>query len=146
MRHPYIREGSLPRYQRIHDAALRDGVCAVARAEALTPERIRQIVTRSRHHVARQQTQSDARMQYQDTIREAPICDVLQLSARIEHALLTAGIRTIGDLIVHTPDELVRHVRHLGRKSLKALMTALGTLRLSLRERPTTPEGSPPKA
>lgn len=145
MRSPFISADSLPRYKRIHDAALRDGVSAVARAEALTPARIRQIVARYRHHVARQQEQANARTQYQDNVREAPVGNVLQLSARMERALLTAGIRTIGDLIVHTPDELVRHVRDLGRKSLTALVIALGTLRLSLRKRSTTPDGSPSK-
>ncbi len=143
MRSPFISARSLPRYQRIHGAALRDGVSAVAQAEGLTPNRIRQIVTRYRQHVARQQEQTTARRQYQDNIREAPVGDVLELSARIERALLTAGIRTIGDLILHSPDDLLRHVRNLGRKSLRALVAALGPLGLSLRKRSATPRRTP---
>jgi DNA-directed RNA polymerase alpha subunit len=139
----FIDARSLPRYQRIYAAALRDGVSAVAQAEGLTPNRIRQIVTRYRHHVARQQEQANARRQYQDNIREAPVGDVLELSARIERALLTAGIRTIGDLILHSPDDLLRHVRNLGRKSLRALVAALGPLGLSLRKRSATPRRTP---
>ncbi len=142
MSYPYINGRALPRYKRIHDTALRDGVSAVARAEGLTPKRVHQIVARYRQHAARQQKQSDTRVQYQDNIREAPIGGVLQLSARIERALLTAGIQTIGDLIVHTPDDLVRHVRGLGRKSLKAVLTELAAFSPSLRKRSATPKGS----
>ncbi len=65
----------------------------------------------------------------------------LELSVRSENCLLRAGIRTVGELIQKTPEELLK-IRNLGKKSLNEIQEKLGRLGLSLKEedKKTTPK------
>ena len=59
-----------------------------------------------------------------------PIRD-LELSIRSENCLLRAGIRTIGDLIQYSRDDLLK-IRNLGKISLKEIEEKLQAFGLSL--------------
>lgn len=59
-----------------------------------------------------------------DPLLSRPIRD-LELSVRSENCLLRAGIRTIGDLIQYTREDLLK-IRNLGKISLKEIEEKLG--------------------
>ena len=65
-----------------------------------------------------------------DPLLSRPIRD-LELSVRSENCLLRAGIRTIGDLIQYTREDLLK-IRNLGKISLKEIEEKLGAFDLTL--------------
>ncbi|HOJ82381.1 MAG TPA: DNA-directed RNA polymerase subunit alpha [Acetomicrobium flavidum] len=66
----------------------------------------------------------------EDPLLARPIRD-LELSIRSENCLLRAGIRTIGDLIQYSRDDLLK-IRNLGKISLKEIEEKLQAFGLSL--------------
>jgi DNA-directed RNA polymerase subunit alpha len=66
----------------------------------------------------------------EDPILSRPIRD-LELSIRSENCLLRAGVRTIGDLVQYTRDDLLK-IRNLGKISLKEIEEKLDIFGLSL--------------
>lgn len=68
----------------------------------------------------------------EDNLLSLPIKE-LELSVRSENCLLRAGIKTVGELIQKTPEELLK-IRNLGKKSLIEIQEKLQKLGLSLKE------------
>lgn len=83
---------------------------------------------------------SDKESKLQETVENSllslPIKE-LELSVRSENCLLRAGIKTVGDLVQRTPEELLK-IRNLGRKSLSEIQDKLSKLGLTLREEKKT--------
>ncbi|KUK14073.1 MAG: DNA-directed RNA polymerase subunit alpha [Synergistetes bacterium] len=68
----------------------------------------------------------------EDTLFSLPIKE-LELSVRSENCLLRAGIKTVGELVQKTPEELLK-IRNLGKKSLVEIREKLQKLGLKLKE------------
>lgn len=68
----------------------------------------------------------------EDNLLSLPIKE-LELSVRSENCLLRAGIKTVGELIQKTPEELLK-IRNLGKKSLIEIQEKLQKLGLNLKE------------
>ena len=59
------------------------------------------------------------------------LVDDLELSIRSSHCLINANILTVGELIRHTPYDLMR-IQNLGRKSLREIREELARIGLTL--------------
>ncbi len=68
----------------------------------------------------------------EDNLLSLPVKE-LELSVRSENCLLRAGIKTVGDLIQKTPEDLLK-IRNLGKKSLKEIEMKLQKLGLGLQK------------
>lgn len=75
---------------------------------------------------------ADPRSDRQTDLERGRPLGELQLPARAENALLRNGIRTVGQLIAHSPDELMNEFIALGQGSLAVIEEALTRNGLSL--------------